>query len=110
MTTPVVTTIEPTKAKSWVALAGSVLTFMLPLLVSAQDWLPAPWPAVIGVVLAVATALGVRQTPGRPADTVIVPESQVITLPAGVGYTPVPDAPVAPPVGGYTNPYPPFRG
>lgn len=106
MTAPVVTTIEPTKAKTWVAAIGSVLTFAIPLLVSVQDYLPPPWPSVLGAVLAVLTTLGVYKTPNRPADTVIVPESQVITLPPNTGYTPVPDAPpAAPPVGGYKNPW-----
>lgn len=101
--TPVVTTVEPTKAKSWVALVGSVLTVAFPLLASAQNWLPDPWPAVVGGVLAIGTALGVRWTPYAPQGTVIVPSDQVTSLPAGVGYTPVPDQPVAPVE--YTNPY-----
>ena len=100
--TPVVTTVEPTKAKSWIALAGSVLTFFVPLLTAAQGWLPDPWPAVIGGVLAIGTALGVWKVRNVPEDTVAVPADQVTTLPPGTGYTPVPD----PPTGGSGWPQP----
>lgn len=106
--TPVVTTVEPTKAKSWVALLGSVMTFLVPMLVSAQEYLPDPWPAVIGAVLAVCTYFGVRQTRNVPKGTVAVPGDQVTSLPPGVGYTPVPDQ-VAGGIAGaqptYVNPY-----
>jgi hypothetical protein len=98
---PIVTTIEPTKAKSWVALLGSVMTFLVPLLAEMQGSMPDPWPAIIGAVLAVATFFGVRQTRNVPKGTVAVPGDQVTALPAGVSYTPVPDNPAD----GYVNPY-----
>ena len=48
MTAP---TVVPSKLKTWIALAGSVLSFVVPLIVSVEDYLPAPWPAVIGGVI-----------------------------------------------------------
>jgi len=101
MTTPVVTTIEPTKAKSWVAGISAVLTVVVPYILSVATYLPDPWPAVVGLVIGALGVFGVYKTPNRPADTVIVPESQVQTLPPSVPYTPVPDVPYTPPaVGG----------
>ena len=52
--------------KSWVALLGSLLTFIIPALVSASTSWPAPWPAVIGAVVALLTAFGVYQAPYKP--------------------------------------------
>lgn len=83
MTTPAPTT--PSKAKTWIALAGSVLTFVVPLVVSAESYLPSPWPAVIGGAIAVLTALGVYKAPYTPADTVIVPTSVAQSLPPAPG-------------------------
>lgn len=108
MTTPIVTTVEPTKAKSWVALVGSLLSFALPLLASVQNLVPEPWPAVIGGVCALGTWIATRLTPNHPANTSLVPNDQIISLPNGVGYSPVPDVPQAPPppsTTGYRNPW-----
>lgn len=52
--------------KSWVALIGSLLTFIVPWIVQASAGLPAPWPAVIGAAVAVLTALGVYRAPYAP--------------------------------------------
>lgn len=53
----------PSKAKTWIALLGSLLSVAVPLIVSASAHLPEPWPAVIGGVVAVLTALGVYHAP-----------------------------------------------
>ena len=52
--------------KSWVALLGSMLTLIIPTLVQASYSLSAPWPAVIGAVVAVLTAVGVYEAPYKP--------------------------------------------
>jgi hypothetical protein len=67
--------IVPSKAKTWVGLVGSVVTFVAPLVLSVSDALPSPWSAVIGAVLAVLTALGIYKAPYLPPETVVVPES-----------------------------------
>lgn len=82
MTAPVV---APSKWKTWIALAGSVLAFLIPLVVSVQDVLPPPWPAIIGAVIAALTALGVYHAPFTPADTVIVSTSVAKSLPPVTG-------------------------
>jgi hypothetical protein len=105
---PVVTTVEPTNAKTWAAVIGTVLTVAVPYVLQVATYLPAPWPAVVGGVIGVLTILGVYKVPNHdPANTSIVPNDQITTLPPGVGYTPVPDRPVPPTVAPrkYTNPY-----
>ena len=52
--------------KSWAALAGSLLTLLVPLILRVADLLPPPWPEVIGAVIAVLTAFGVYQAPYQP--------------------------------------------
>lgn len=88
MTTPVIT---PSTLKTWIGLFGSVLAFAVPLLVSVQNMLPEPWPAVIGGVIAVLTALGIYHAPYVKPNTVIVPADP-------------PTYPGEPP-GGYPDPY-----
>ena len=56
--------------KSWVALLGSLLTFIIPWVVQYSAFLPAPWPAVIGAVVAVLTAVGVYNAPYKPLPPV----------------------------------------
>lgn len=51
--------------KAWVGLVGSFLTFIVPWVVQYSSLLPAPWPAVIGAVVAVLTAVGVYHAPSR---------------------------------------------
>ena len=53
--------------KAWVALLGSLLTLIIPWLVQVSAGLPAPWPAVIGVIVALLTAVGVYHAPYQPA-------------------------------------------
>lgn len=103
MTAPFdITEIIPSKAKTYVGLIGSVVTFVAPLVLSVSDALPAPWPAVIGGVLAVLTALGIYKAPYKPSeDAVLVHKSEVSTpdLPAVSPQNPAPPAP------DYTNPW-----
>lgn len=53
--------------KAWTALLGSVLTLVIPWIVQASAVMPAPWPAVVGAVVAVLTAVGVYRAPYAPA-------------------------------------------
>jgi len=55
--------------KSWVALIGSLLTFIIPWVVQVSANLPAPWPALVGAVVALLTAFGVYRAPYQPAPT-----------------------------------------
>lgn len=73
MTTP--TPPAPSKSKSWVALVGSLLAFAIPLLTQFSGFLPPPWPALIGGVIALLTMLGVYHAPYAPKGTVMVPAS-----------------------------------
>ena len=52
--------------KSWTALIGALLTFIIPTLVSASTSWPEPWPAIISAAVAVLTAVGVYHAPYRP--------------------------------------------
>lgn len=53
--------------KSWVALVGSLLTFIIPWIVQISAGLPEPWPAIVGGVVALLTAVGVYHAPYQPA-------------------------------------------
>lgn len=55
-----------TAMKAWLSLIGSALAVIIPLIVQVSAGLPQPWPAVIGGVVAVLTALGVYKTPNKP--------------------------------------------
>lgn len=70
--------VKPSNAKAWVGLVGTFFTLVAPALLQASTSLDAPWPAVIGAVFAVATALGIYQAPYRPADAVLVPDSPAV--------------------------------
>lgn len=52
--------------KSWVALLGSFLTFLVPWVVQQSANLPAPWPSLIAAVVAIASAVGVYHAPYQP--------------------------------------------
>lgn len=101
--------IVPSKAKAWVGLIGSLVTFIAPLLLSVSDALPEPWPATIGTVLAVLTALGIYKAPYRPEGTVLAPNTAVVAdeiatkTPANV--TIKGTTPPQPPVSGWQNPW-----
>lgn len=70
-----VETLSPSKSKTWIALAGSLLSVAVPLLITASDHLPAPWPAVIGGVIALLTATGVYRAPYMPKGSVLTPST-----------------------------------
>lgn len=93
--------VIPSKAKAWVGLLGSLLTICVPWVLQFSDSLPAPWPGVVGLVLAVLTALGIYKAPYKPTDeTVLVHKAQVSApdLPLVT-----PQNPAAPE--GYQNPW-----
>jgi len=105
VTNPVdINAIIPSKAKTWVSLVGTLLTFIGPFILSSTDALPAPWPAVIGAVFAVLTVLGVYKAPYKPTGTILavdpsapvvsdkVPENAPTARPTYVG----PDTPGGP--------------
>lgn len=80
MSTPRLEDLVPSKAKTWVALVGSVLSFVIPFVLEVSDSLPTPWPALVGALVAVLTALGVYRAPYKPAGTVVAPAE---AIPAG---------------------------
>lgn len=106
MTTPVITTINPSKAKTWIAVIGGLLTVAVPLILSVATYLPDPWPAVIGALVALATAAGVYKAPYKPEGTSVVANSDLNQVAIPVPPTPPVTAPT-PPVaeGGYQNPW-----
>ena len=54
--------------KSWAALAGSLLTALIPWFVTTiAPTLPEPWPMVITAIVAIMTAVGVYHAPYQPA-------------------------------------------
>lgn len=59
MTTPT----PPSKAKTYVALIGSLLTVAIPVVLEVSNALPAQWQGVIGGVIAILTGLGVYHAP-----------------------------------------------
>lgn len=97
MTQPTITTINPSKSKTWVAVLGTVLTAVIPYVLQAAEFVPDPWPLVIGAVIAVLTALGVYKAPYKPEGTSVVSNSELNKV-----ATPLPpvDAP-----GQYQNPW-----
>ncbi|AXH46868.1 holin [Mycobacterium phage Aminay] len=96
MTAPVVV---PSKLKTWVGLAGSALAFIVPLVLSVQDYLPPQWAAAIGAVITLLTALGVYKAPYKPENTSIVPNDRITVNDAG------PQAVIPPAGGDYVNPW-----
>lgn len=84
MTTP---TPTPSKAKTWVALIGTVLTILVPLATQLATSLPPQYAAVIGGIIGVLTLTGIYHAPYVPPGAVMVS---------------VPPPP-APPSGGYKS-------
>lgn len=84
MTQPDISAIIPLKAKAWVGLLGSLLTLIVPVALDATQTLDQPWPTVIGLVVAVLTALGIYKAPYKPTGTTLAidPRTPVIDLPA----------------------------
>jgi hypothetical protein len=77
MTQPTITTLEPSKSKTWIAAIGGALTVVVPIVLSVSTNLPEPWPAVISAVVAVLTAVGVYKAPYRPEGTTTVPTAEL---------------------------------
>lgn len=96
MTTPDLSFIIPSKAKAWVGLLGSALSFVVPYVLEVTDSMPSPWPAIIGVVLFILSALGIYKVPNTPPGSVVVVDPR-IESPAG-NYPP-------PVTGTYRNPW-----
>lgn len=83
---PDLSSIIPSKAKTWVTLIGGLLTFIAPFTLEATQALPAPYPAIIGFVLLVLTALGVYHAPYAPAGTTLAIAPQTpVALPTTEG-------------------------
>lgn len=111
--TPTITTLEPSKSKTWIAAIGGALTVIVPIVLSVSTNLPEPWPAVISAVVAVLTAVGVYRAPYKPEGTTVVPTVELkqvaVPLPtsAPVGSSDISDTPPPTPgLGGYvTGPF-----
>lgn len=105
--TPDITEIVPSKLKPWVGLVGSLLTLGVPYVLSVSDSLPAPWPLVVGLVIAVLGALGIYKAPYKPTGTVLAvdPKAEKVSdsVPANAPVAVHPND--APPAGGYQNPW-----
>lgn len=106
MTTPDLSSLVPSKWKTIVGLVGTGLSFLVPLILEVSSDLPDPWPAVIGVVLWLLTALGIYHAPYKPVGTVLAPAS---VIPANVPTDIDPAADPALPPGGYTKPQNPWK-
>ena len=53
--------------KSWTAFVGSLLAVLIPwLLTTVVPTLPEPWPALVGGIVALMTAVGVYHAPYQP--------------------------------------------
>jgi hypothetical protein len=86
MTQPItIIEIVPEKWKTVVGFIGALLSFVVPLALSVSDTLPPPWPAVIGAVVVVATALGIYKAPYKPEGTTLAPQGAVIEVPKTTG-------------------------
>ena len=54
--------------KAWTGLIGSLLAFIVPWVVQQSANFPQPWPALVGAVVALATAFGVYSAPYSPSQ------------------------------------------
>jgi hypothetical protein len=54
------------KAKTWTALFGSLVSALVPVALTVAAHLPGPFGAAVGGVLALLTALGVYHAPYAP--------------------------------------------
>lgn len=80
MTTPPVTPVAASKAKTWWAVAGGIAMSLVPIVAQLAGAIPAPWgPALAGImgVITAITGRAVYQAPYKPEGTVLVPESSL---------------------------------
>ena len=92
MTAPSVSLEEivPSKAKAWVGLIGTLVTFLGPFILESTEALPAPWPVLIGLFFAVLTTLGIYRAPYKPKGTTLAIDPASDDAPALTsGNTPV---------------------
>lgn len=114
---PDINEIIPSKAKTWIGLVSSLLTLGVPYVLTVSTSLPAPWPVVIGLVIAVLGALGIYKGPYKPEGTILavdpsapkvaasVPDNAPVARPTYTGPLTGSTAPLPPPPGEYRNPY-----
>jgi len=115
MTEPEVVDLSNLVPKKWkpvVGLIGSLLTFIVPVVLDVTADLPPVWTAIIAAVLAVLTALGIYKAPYVPANTIIAsrtPEVVAAATHAQVTQEPVTPAPPVEepgtPPANYKNPW-----
>lgn len=112
MTAPVdITAIVPHRWKTIIGLVGSLLTFAVPFIISAEQYLPPGWTAVIGAVLALLTAFGIYKAPYSPQGTTLAVDPTATTVsssvpanaPVAVPAAAAPVTPKPPPAGGWRN-------
>lgn len=108
--------IIPKKWKPVVGLIGSLLTFIVPAVISAESSLPPIWSVIIAGVLAVLTAFGIYKAPYTPEGTIVAPATpevvaaatqQPVELPPATPDNPVAPGPIQPlpPHFDYKNPW-----
>jgi hypothetical protein len=97
--------IVPSKAKTWVALVGTLLTFVGPYILAETDALPAWAGFAVGLFFFIATVLGVYKAPYKPAGTTLAPDTPEVAQAAIAPETVSVGAPSAPPSGGWTHPW-----
>lgn len=66
-----ITAIVPQKWKTIIGTVGTLLSFVIPYVLSAEQYLPSPWPVVIGVVIWLLTTFGIYKAPYKPEGTVL---------------------------------------
>jgi hypothetical protein len=108
MTAPFnIDTIVPTKWKPWVATLSSLLAFGVPYVIQAEQWLPDPWPVVIGFIIAALTWLGVYKVPFVPEGAVLAPDTPAVAVAAQQSVTQAAvEQASLPQTGPYPDPYP----
>lgn len=99
MTNPNIQEAAPSKLKTYLATASSVLALLVTVLTFVADVLPEKWAALAYTVIAVANPIITYLAKYKKPGQVLVEESQVIAA-----------SPSGPPVGGTstwdgTNPY-----
>lgn len=93
-----ITKILPSKAKAWVGLIGSLLTAVVPFLLSVVGTVAPQYSAIVLGVLGFLTFLGVYHAPYAPEGTVLVPAPKPATPQVWAESVP-------PVVGQHTNPW-----